>query len=67
MADYRNPLYRWRRTTVPITALPGVHDVYFVFEISPAIPDTDISNSYGAVAGWLDLGLNWFRFAGPRS
>ncbi|GAA3646344.1 hypothetical protein GCM10022267_36260 [Lentzea roselyniae] len=61
VADYRNPLYHWRRTTVPITALPGVHDLYFVFGISPAIPDTDISNTYGAVAGWLDLGINWFR------
>ncbi|NGY65196.1 carbohydrate-binding protein [Lentzea sp. NEAU-D13] len=66
VADYRNPLYRWRRTTVPITALPGVHDLYFVFEISPAIPDTDISNAYGAVAGWLDLGINWFRFGHRR-
>ncbi|RAS65932.1 beta-glucosidase-like glycosyl hydrolase [Lentzea atacamensis] len=61
VADHRNPLYHWRRTTVPITALPGVHDLYFVFGISPAIPDTDISNTYGAVAGWLDLGINWFR------
>lgn len=61
--DYRNPLYRWRRTTVPITVLPGVHDLYFVFDVSPAIPDTDISNVHGAVAGWLDLGINWFSFA----
>ncbi|GGU43642.1 PxKF domain-containing protein [Lentzea flava] len=60
-ADYRNPLYHWRWTTVPITTLPGVYDLYFVFDISPAIPDTDISNAYGAVAGWLDLGINWFR------
>ncbi|MDT7787922.1 MAG: beta-glucosidase, partial [Pseudonocardiales bacterium] len=61
VADYRNPLYRWRRTTVPITSLPGVHDLYFVFGISPGIPDTDVSNAHGAVAGWLDLGINWFR------
>jgi beta-glucosidase len=65
-SDYQNPVYHWRKATVPITTLPGVHDLYFVFDVSPKIPDTDISNTYGAVAGWLDLGINWFRFT-PRS
>lgn len=59
--DYQNPVHHWRQATVPITAVSGVHDLYFVFEVSPRIPDTDISNTYGAVAGWLDLGINWFR------
>jgi hypothetical protein len=63
VTDYQNPLYHWRQTTVPITAPPGVHDLYFVFGISPNIPDTDISNTYGTVAGWLDLGINWFRIS----
>jgi hypothetical protein len=60
-SDYQNPVYRWQRTTVPITAVPGVHDLYVVFTVSSKIPDTDISNTYGAVAGRLDLGINWFR------
>lgn len=63
VADYQNPRYHWRQATVPIRALAGVHDLYFVFAVSPSIPDTDISNTYGAVAGWLDLGINWFRIS----
>jgi beta-glucosidase len=59
-SDYRNPVYSWKDITFPITAPEGVNDVYFVFDVSPAVPDTDISSTYGAVAGWLDLGLNWF-------
>ncbi|MES1171037.1 MAG: Ig-like domain-containing protein, partial [Actinomycetota bacterium] len=31
-----------------------------VFEVSSAVPNTDISSTYGAAAGWLDLGINWF-------
>jgi beta-glucosidase len=34
-----------------------------VFTVSPKIPDTDISSTYGAAAGWLDLGINWFRIS----
>jgi hypothetical protein len=60
-ADYQNPVYHWRQATVPITAPRGVHNLYFVFDVSPRIPDTDISNTYGAVPGWLDLGVNWFK------
>lgn len=69
-SDYQNVVYGWESTTVGLAALPGVHDVYLVFGISPNVPDTDISSRYGAVAGWLDLGLNWFdvnyRFDGFR-
>lgn len=58
--DYQNPVYHWQQTTVPIKPPTGVHDLYFVFSVSPKIPDTDISNTYGAIPGWLDLGINWF-------
>jgi beta-glucosidase len=60
-ADYQNPVYHWQETTVPISTLPGVHDLFFVFTVSSKVPNTDISSTYGAVAGWLDLGINWFR------
>lgn len=59
--DYKNPVYHWRDATIPINTLPGMHDLYLVFTVSPDIPNTDVSNTYGAVAGWLDLGVNWFH------
>ena len=58
--DYRNPVYDWKDVSFPVNGLAGVHDVYLVFEVSSAVPNTDISSTYGAVAGWLDLGINWF-------
>jgi beta-glucosidase len=58
--DYRDPVYHWRDVTLPLHGASGVQDVYFVFEVSSAVPNTDISSTYGAVAGWLDLGINWF-------
>ena len=59
--DYANVVYHWQQTTIRLSSLPGVHNIYFVFTISPNVPNTDISSTYGAVAGWLDLGLNWFE------
>ena len=57
----RGPTALWAtggHSTVWIATLPGVHDLYFVFGISPNIPEIDVSDMYGAVAGWLDLGVN---------
>jgi beta-glucosidase len=62
-ADYRNIVYRWKEATIGIDAPSGVHDMYLVFDVSPNVPNTDISSTYGAVAGWLDLGVNWFKLS----
>lgn len=59
--DYKNPVYEWRDVQFPVRNVPGgVHDLYLVFEVAAAVPNTDISSTYGAVPGWLDLGINWF-------
>lgn len=58
--DYRNPVYSWQDVEFPLQGLAGVHDLYLVFDVSAAVPNTDISSTYGAIAGWLDLGINWF-------
>lgn len=62
--DYANPVYTWAETNLELEPLAGVHDVFLVFTVAPEVPDTDISSTYGAVAGWLDLGINWFTFRG---
>ncbi|PZF84815.1 glycoside hydrolase family 3 protein [Jiangella anatolica] len=64
--DYANPVYAWAETTLDLEPLSGVHDVYLVFDVAPEVPDTDISSTYGQVAGWLDLGINWFTFRGVQ-
>jgi beta-glucosidase len=61
--EYYNVVYNWREASIPLNgSVSGVHDVYLVFDVSPNVPNTDISSTYGAVAGWLDLGINWFSF-----
>ncbi|MDR2253938.1 MAG: glycoside hydrolase family 3 C-terminal domain-containing protein [Bifidobacteriaceae bacterium] len=58
--DYLNVVYAWETQTISLAPVSGTHDIYFVFDVSAEIPNTDISSTYGAVAGWLDLGVNWF-------
>ena len=64
--DYANPVYAWAETNIELEPLSGVHDLYLVFTVAPEVPDTDISSTYGTVAGWLDLGINWFTFRGVQ-
>ncbi len=52
--DYANVVYHWQETNIRLHSIGGVHNVYLVFEISPNVPNTDTSSTYGAVAEWLD-------------
>ena len=65
--DYQKQVYEWKDVTFPIQAATGVQDVYLVFQVSAAVPNTDISSTYGAVPGWLDLGINWFNISALES
>ena len=62
-SSYSDVVYNWKNASNKLSStISGVHDLYLKFEISSEVPNTDISSTYGAVPGWLDLGINWFTF-----
>jgi beta-glucosidase len=61
--DYSNVVYNWKNASINLnSSISGVHNIYLKFAASSNIPNTDISSTYNTVAGWLDLGINWFTF-----